>query len=302
MGIVVTLDPGHVAGYNTGINRNYREGTVMFTLAYKLKNELEKYNDIKVYVTRTALNQNPTLSRRGQIGIANDSDVFLSLHSNAAGASAMGSVMYRSVKRPNSTDLGEAILNAVVATMKADVPKTYSRGVLTRPNSSGGDYYGVIRSSVAGSSPVKYTYIIEHGFHTNSAECAWLMKDSNISKLAVAEAKAIADYFGLSKTTTNVNKEQEEKEMNELKQAVDALRKEVADLKKMIIDRDVVYSTLEDTPEWYAEAISKGMKNGAIMGTGNGEINVSEDLARTLTILDRLGFLDKNEDEAEATE
>ena len=33
------------------------------------------------------------------------------------------------------------------------------------------------------------------------------------------------------------------------------------------------------------------MDKGALNGTGNGELNVSEDLCRTLTVLDRIGQL-----------
>lgn len=52
-----------------------------------------------------------------------------------------------------------------------------------------------------------------------------------------------------------------------------------------------VYKTINDVPEWYRAAVRKAMDAGALVGTGNGEINVSEDLCRTLTILDRLGKL-----------
>lgn len=51
------------------------------------------------------------------------------------------------------------------------------------------------------------------------------------------------------------------------------------------------YKTIEDVPEYYRAAVQKAMEEGALRGTGDG-INVSEDLCRTLTILDRLGKLD----------
>ena len=53
-----------------------------------------------------------------------------------------------------------------------------------------------------------------------------------------------------------------------------------------------IYKTLNDVPNWYKPAVQKTMDKGALTGTGGGEINVSEDLCRTLTILDRLGKLD----------
>lgn len=57
-------------------------------------------------------------------------------------------------------------------------------------------------------------------------------------------------------------------------------------------DDMVYYKTLNDVPAYYKTAIEKAMKKGALQGTGNNEINVSADLCRTLTILDRLGKLD----------
>lgn len=58
-------------------------------------------------------------------------------------------------------------------------------------------------------------------------------------------------------------------------------------------DNDMVYyKTLADVPSYYKDAVQKAVSKGALNGTGNGELNVSEDLCRTLTILDRLGKLD----------
>jgi len=52
------------------------------------------------------------------------------------------------------------------------------------------------------------------------------------------------------------------------------------------------YRTAKDVPSYYRSAVQKAMDKGALNGTGKGEINVSEDLCRTLTVLDRLGKLD----------
>lgn len=53
----------------------------------------------------------------------------------------------------------------------------------------------------------------------------------------------------------------------------------------------VYYKTLADVPEYYRDAVAKAVDKGALNGTGNGELNVSEDLCRTLTVLDRLNQL-----------
>lgn len=54
----------------------------------------------------------------------------------------------------------------------------------------------------------------------------------------------------------------------------------------------VVYKTIDDVPEWYCSAVQKLIDRGAIAGTGGGELNLSEDICRALTILDNARLLD----------
>ena len=54
----------------------------------------------------------------------------------------------------------------------------------------------------------------------------------------------------------------------------------------------MVYNeTIEDVPSWYREAVQKCVDRGALRGDKNGVLDVSEDLCRILTILDRMGKL-----------
>lgn len=197
----ICLDPGHADTANKGVVDGYWESHMVFDLAYKLKANLEKYKNVTVFVTKEVRNCNPSLEARGKMARDNNCEVFISLHSNAASAAACGVSIFRSVKRPDSVSLGQKLGQAVVDTMRPGTGVTYLRqnGNSTRlyPNTTDTDYYGVIRSSVKAEC-VKYSYIIEHGFHTNVAECTWLYNSSNVQKLADAEAKVLANYFGLS--------------------------------------------------------------------------------------------------------
>lgn len=63
-------------------------------------------------------------------------------------------------------------------------------------------------------------------------------------------------------------------------------------LNKQPDEREMVYyRTINDVPEYYRVAISKLIDEGALIGIGDGEINVSEDMCRIFTVLDRLGKL-----------
>ena len=198
----ITLDPGHGQFGNPGVLPGYYEGTRVYMLAQLLKRELECYEDTEVIITRKRIEDNPSLANRGGEAAKNGSVLFISLHSNAASnPAAHGVSVFRSIKRPDSEHLGRLLGAAVVDTMKKHTDITYLRGFMTRTESFDGqiqDYYGVIRSSVKSES-VRYSYIIEHGFHTNLTECGYMFSDEALQQIAEAEAEVIAAYFNLKK-------------------------------------------------------------------------------------------------------
>lgn len=64
------------------------------------------------------------------------------------------------------------------------------------------------------------------------------------------------------------------------------------DEKKGVYEREMkYYRTIKDVPEYYKPTIEKCMADWSLKGTGDGEINVSEDMCRILTVLDRRGKL-----------
>lgn len=205
--ILVVLDPGHKPKYNKGAAPGYYEGDKMYDFSEFERDALEAYG-IDVIITRKREND-MSLWDRGQAAVKNangyDVVIFISNHSNAFNGNAYGVVVYRSLYLPESATLGQKLIDAIVGVMKPVTEITYSRGVTTRKGNNG-DYYGVIRGSVSGAKseaqaakgPVKYSYIVEHGFHDNAIECAFLNVSDNLKKMAEAEAKVIADYFGLS--------------------------------------------------------------------------------------------------------
>ena len=241
--ILVVIDPGHKPNANRGAAPGYYEGNKMFTFSEYEKEALESYG-IDVIMTRTYA-ENPALYDRGQVAVKNgknyDEVVFLSNHSNGFNGTACGVIVFRSLYLPESTDLGQKLVDAIVGVMKPVTGVTYSRGVATRKGSSGADYYGVIRGSVsnaksntqAAKGPVKYSYIVEHGFHDHAGECAFLNVDANLKKMADAEAKAIANYFGIS---TSANKTEVAKPATKpaTKKEIYRIRKTWADAKSQI--------------------------------------------------------------------
>ncbi len=194
----ITIDPGHTQKCNKGVVDGYYEGDAMFKLAQHLKKALDIYENVEVILTRGE-KENPTLEERGMVAIKSKSKIFISLHSNATSNSETASYIcgFYSVKRKSSKAFCGEIVKAVVDVMKGETD-AWNRGALTKMNASGSDYYGVIRHSVSGDGEVEYSFIIEHGFHTNNSQCKFLMSDSNLKAIANAEAKAFAKYFNLN--------------------------------------------------------------------------------------------------------
>lgn len=207
--LLVVIDPGHTGNtYNAGAVKGYYESKAVYDLSLYEKAALEK-RGIDVILTRER-NQDPGLYERGQMAVKNGRGyanvVFESNHSNAFNGKAYGVNVIRSAHLPASGKLADRMIDAIVKVMKLSTGITYNRGVTTKTQSNGADWYGVIRGAVSGATtqgqakngPVRYDYIVEHGFHDNQKECQFLSKQENLKAIAEAKAAVIADYFGIS--------------------------------------------------------------------------------------------------------
>lgn len=212
--ILVVLDPGHYPKYNKGVAPGYYEGDKMYTLSEYEKKALEAYG-FTVIITRKRAND-MDLYARGQVAVKNgkgyDEVIFISNHSDAGPASANGTTVYHSLYLPESKDLAKILATKIEAVIDASTGLTgvgRYKNVQTRQGNHG-DYYGVIRGSVSGAKstasasegPVTYSFLIEHGFHTNAKECAFLNVDANLKTIAETVAQTLAEYFGLKKSSS----------------------------------------------------------------------------------------------------
>ena len=187
----ICLDPGHYGKYNAGIVKGYYESEMNLKLAYKLKETLEKYG-AEVFLTRTGT-EDLSLYSRGQVAVKNDCDVFFSIHSNARSGDEThrGVVVYYSIFQPEHKGLMEELGRAA-----AEAMGSIFQGALTRKGNNGNwDYNTVIKSAVDGG--VSMAFLLEHGYHTNREDCAALMQDEVLEKIAEAEAGILAEHFGL---------------------------------------------------------------------------------------------------------
>lgn len=197
----IVIDPGHGEKDNKGVYPEYREGTQMWKLAQKILAKLADY-ECEYITTRPKITDNPLPEERGKM--AKGADLFLSLHSNTPGSDSQGTPAYEkctgaisfySIKRPLDKVFAEKLVKGV-----ADLMEIYSRGAKTKTKKNGEDWYAVIRNSIAVGC--EHSFIIEHGFHTNRHDCAWLLEDKNLEKLAEFEVGLIASYYALKRKET----------------------------------------------------------------------------------------------------
>ena len=181
----VCLDAGHYGNYNAGAVKGYYESVRMWKLTELLAKELTA-RGIAVIKTRSNQATDLALTSRGRK--AKGCDLFLSMHSNAAGAESVDYPVAYVPLNGTGTAIGQKLADIV-----ADVMGTVQKGrTATRKGSSGSDYYGVIRGAVSVGVP---GVILEHSFHTNPKAAAWLMSDANLAKLAKAESDCIAEWL-----------------------------------------------------------------------------------------------------------
>ena len=109
------------------------------------------------------------------------------------------------------------------------------------------------------------------------------MKDENLDRLAKAEAKALANHYGM-----------EEKGMTESeKKAFEALEKNVKTLDAKLKEVTKRFDKVEECPSYGRKVVRKLIDAGILKGKDGGRLNLSEDAIRLLVYLDRAGVFNK---------
>ena len=183
----VVLDAGHDAGNlaNKSPDGTYYEHEFALDMAKRIRVHLERCG---VAVTETRPD-GVAVSLAQRCAIANGipgMDLFVSLHSNAAGGSGWSSAKGWSCYLYGSGGEREKAANAILAEVRA-------AGVM-------------VRSSPIVYDPALYVLkhtaapavLIEHGFHTNQDDVANLKYGAWRAAVAAAEARGIVAYLGLA--------------------------------------------------------------------------------------------------------
>ena len=226
--MVIVLDPGHGGSDPGSINKEAGlvESELNWKVANYCKEELEKYNGIKVYLTRNNKDQAMELKDRVDFAKSKKATLFVSIHMNSATAApaAKGAEVYYPNANGNygsnihedGKEVAQNILDELVklgltnrgvkfenssydrndVTTKTETDEygnthttTYNNTVYNDNKAS--DYYYVIRESKRNGFP---GIIVEHAFISNAEDAEKLKKDSFLKDLGVADAKGILKY------------------------------------------------------------------------------------------------------------
>lgn len=180
----VMLDPGHDAGnVNGSPDGTYKEHEFALDMGKRIRAILEKAG-VEVTMTREDGGAVSLDERCRMANAIKGLDLYVSLHSNAAGeagwSSARGWSAHIIARGGNAEKAAKAILARVQA---ADVAVRSQSIVVSN--------YQVLRETDAPA------VLIEHGFHTNQQDVALLQDSQYRQMLAAVEALGILDHLGI---------------------------------------------------------------------------------------------------------
>lgn len=197
--VVVVIDPGH-GGENLGGQwAGHDEKDLTMVTAQAMKDYLELFDGITVYMTRED-DRELSLQERADFAAEKDADFLFCIHYNMSEEHTLfGAEVWVSA-------FGEMFRKgytfADVQMKEFDKMGLYSRGIKTRLNDKGTDYYGILRNCTALNIPA---VIIEHCHLDQANDTAFWNSEEKLQRFGVADATAVAKYFRLKSETLGLD-------------------------------------------------------------------------------------------------
>lgn len=190
--VVIVIDPGH-GGENLGTTYlPIAEKYYNMKVALSMKERLEDYENIIVYLTHTE-DIDMSLKERAEFADSVDADFVFSLHFNQ---SLEHNIYGAEVWIPSEGILysqGYGMANEFLK--EFDEIGLFNRGIKTRLGKNGDDYYGIIRNCALFDIPA---IIVEHCHVDHPEDIIYLKSERMLQEFGYRNADAVARYFGLS--------------------------------------------------------------------------------------------------------
>lgn len=198
--LIIVIDPGH-GGENLGAEyESYTEKEMTMTVAKAMKEELEKYDQVVVYLTHD-VDMNMSIEQRALFAKEKNADFLFCLHFNMSvnhdlfGAEVWvpaGGEFYSKGYSFAQIEMGELTGLGL-----------YSRGIKTKLNDRGDNYYGILRYCSEQQIP---SVLIEHCHldHVKDQDF-YQQSEEQLKEFGRLDATAVAKYFRLRSTALGVD-------------------------------------------------------------------------------------------------
>lgn len=191
----IVIDPGH-GGENLGTIANpaFEEKDITFLTAQTIYEELSKYEELEVYMTRSE-DVDLSLKERAKFAEKMDADMVFSIHYNASESHrSFGSELWVPLDAPGNAlgyRFGEIFLS------KMQDMGLHLRGIKTRESEEtpGSNYYGIIRECYKREIPA---VILEHCYVDAGDDINYVDSQEDIIAFGKADAQAILEFVGLA--------------------------------------------------------------------------------------------------------
>ena len=177
----VFIGVGHGGSDSGAVANNTKEKDLNLSIALACRDELVRHG-VSVKMSRTK-DENDPLSEEIKECNAYCPDLAVDIHNNAGGGD--GAEVFHHYGGGKSKTLADNILSEIVKVGQN------SRGIKTRVNSQGKDYYGFIRQT---SAPA---VIVECAFVDNATDLQILSTEAQRKSMGVAIAKGILKTLGV---------------------------------------------------------------------------------------------------------
>lgn len=197
--VIIVIDPGH-GGENLGTTYlPIAEKYYNMEVALYMKERLEDYENVVVYLTHTQ-DIDMSLKERAEYADSVGADFLFSLHFNQ---SIEHNIYGAEVWIPSEGILysqGYGMANEMLK--EFDEMGLFNRGIKTRLGKNGDDYYGIIRNCASFGIPA---VIVEHCHVDHPNDITYLESEKTLQEFGYRNADAIARYFGLSSKDGSVD-------------------------------------------------------------------------------------------------
>lgn len=200
--IVIVIDPGHGGSQKGAEYNGLEEKNINMTVSKAMAEELEKYEGVRVYLTHTSPEDEMSIKARAEFARDVDADYFFCIHFNASGNHNFygAEAWVTSYGRYYS----EMKAFSEIVLQEFEEIGVYNRGVKTKLETDGTDYYGVLRRNAEFDIP---SVIIEHCHMDHDEDLKFIDEEADLVNFGKLDATAAAKFLQLKSSELGVNYE-----------------------------------------------------------------------------------------------